>query len=69
MISHLPHAQFPPRRHSRLIDIDETGVPQLLICGEHIETRAEAPMSPHKKGDWSVQGWNIGDRVLPPKGY
>ena len=48
---------------------------------KHIETRAEALISPHIQevlgqesegyfqGDWSAQGWKIGDRVLPPKGW
>jgi hypothetical protein len=48
---------------------------------KHIETRAEALMSPrvqealgqesegYFQGDWSAQGWKIGDRVLPPKGW
>lgn len=48
---------------------------------KHIETRAEALTSPHIQealghetegyfqGDWSAQGWKIGDRVLPPKGW
>jgi hypothetical protein len=47
----------------------------------HVEARAEALMSAHVQkalghetegyfqGDWSAQGWNIGDKVLPPKGW
>jgi hypothetical protein len=47
---------------------------------KHIETRFDTLISPHIQdalghdtegyfqGDWSAQGWKIGDRVLPPKG-
>jgi hypothetical protein len=47
----------------------------------HVEIRAEELMSPHVQealghesegyfqGDWSAQGWKIGDNVLPPKGW
>jgi hypothetical protein len=48
---------------------------------KHIETRVEAMISAHIQealghdtegyfqGDWSAHGWNIGDRVLPPKAW
>jgi hypothetical protein len=48
---------------------------------KNIETRVEALISPYIpdalghdtggyfQGDWSAQGWKIGDRVLPPKGW
>jgi hypothetical protein len=47
----------------------------------HVETRAEALMSPHIQealgqetegyfqGDWSAQGWKLGGKVSPPKGW
>ena len=48
---------------------------------KHIETRVEALISPdvqealgdetegYFQGDWSAEGWKIGDGVVPPKGW
>jgi hypothetical protein len=60
-----------------------TGVNWLIFdqSRAHVETRSAALISPHVQealghetegyfqGDWSAQGWKIGDKVLPPKGW
>jgi hypothetical protein len=47
----------------------------------HVGTRSAARISPHVQaalghetegyfqGDWSAQGWKLGGKVLPPKGW